>query len=470
MEKSKIKEYFNKAAEARDKWRKKNWYYHRDMEAFYSFAIPEGSSILDIGCATGDLLANLKPNTGAGIDISENMVKIAKSKYPHLEFQTGDVENLNIDKKYDFIIMQDLIGNLSDVWLAFRNLRLVTHPKTRVVITYYNHLWEPAILLAEKIGLKMKQPYQNWLALDDIGNLLYLNNYEIIKKGYRFLCPFYIPFVSDFINKYIAKLPFVKDLCLVGFIVAKESAGNFEKKEYSFSVIIPCRNEAANIEPAVERVPFLGKGFEIIFVDGNSSDGTIEKIKEMIEKHREKKIKLVLQGGAFGKADAVRKGFDAATGDILMILDADITVPPEDLSKFYIAISEGKGEFINGTRLVYPMEKEAMRTLNMIGNKIFSIIFTWILEQRIKDTLCGTKVFLREDYLKIKANRSYFGDFDPFGDYDLLFGAAKLNLKIVEMPVRYRERVYGTTKISRFTHGLLLLKMCWTALIKFKFR
>lgn len=164
----------------------------------------------------------------------------------------------------------------------------------------------------------------------------------------------------------------------------------------------------------------------------------------------------------------MRKGFAAAQNDILMILDSDLTVPPEDLPKFYQALTEGRGEFINGTRLVYPMEKQAMRTLNIMGNKVFSWIFTWLLGQRIKDTLCGTKVLFREDYLRIAAGRSYFGDFDPFGDFDLLFGAAKLNLKIVEVPIRYRARVYGDIKIDRFRHGWLLLKMCIVALRKLK--
>ncbi|MEW6556595.1 MAG: glycosyltransferase [Elusimicrobiota bacterium] len=468
MEKSEIISYFNQSAKTRNYWRKRNWYYHKELERFFSFIIPENSSVLEIGCGTGDLLANLKPKNGTGIDISEQMIKIAKEKYSYLEFYVDDIENLTIDKKFDYLILQDLIGHLSDVWLAFRNLKKVTTSQTRVIITYYNHFWEPIIFFAEKIGLKMKQPYQNWLSIEDIENLLYLNHYEVIKKGYRFLFPIYIPIISNIINKYTAKLPIIKKFCLVGFVIAKEIKQEVQKKDYSVSVIIPCRNEAGNIEPAIERIRSIGKSTEIIFIDGNSTDGTVEKIREMIKKHNDKNIKLIFQGGVFGKADAVWKGFDAAICDILMILDADLTVPPEDLTKFYLALSEGKGEFISGTRLVYPMEKEAMRILNKLGNKMFSLIFTWILEQRIKDTLCGTKALFRNDYLRIKAGRKFFGEFDPFGDFDLLFGAAKLNLKIVEMPVRYKERKYGEIKIRRFLHGWLLLKMCWIGFRKFK--
>lgn len=469
MKKNETILYFNSIAKTRDYWRKKNWYYHKELERFFSFIVEKDSSIIEIGCGTGDLLASLKPKNGIGIDISDEMIKIAKEKYRYLEFHMDDIENLSVDKKFDYIIMQDLIGHLSDVWLAFRNLKKITTPNSRVIITYYNQLWEPAFHLADKIGLKMKQPYQNWLSLADIENLLYLNDYEVIKKNYRFLCPFYIPVISNLINKYIAKLPIIKKACLTGFIIAKEMQTKHQKVNYSTSVIVPCRNEIKNIEPLIKQLPRLGINTEIIFVDGNSNDGTIEKIEEVIKKYRHKTIKLIHQGDASGKGDAVRKGFDAATGDILMILDADLTVPPEDLTKFYLALSENKGEFINGSRLIYPMEKEAMRTLNILGNKAFSLIFTWILEQPIKDTLCGTKVLFLKDYLRIKAGRAYFGDFDPFGDFDILFGAAKLNLKIVELPVRYKERTYGSTKISRFSHGFLLLKMSFIAMKKFKF-
>jgi glycosyltransferase involved in cell wall biosynthesis len=234
------------------------------------------------------------------------------------------------------------------------------------------------------------------------------------------------------------------------------------------SVIIPARNEVGNIEDIFTRIPEMGRGTELIFIEGGSSDDTYAAIEQAIAKHPTRKCKLQKQTGK-GKGDAVQLGFANASGDILMILDADLTVPPEDPPRFYTALKSGKAEFVNGVRLVYPMEGQAMRFINLIGNKFFSLAFSWLLGQPIKDTLCGTKVLWKHDYERIAANRTYFGDFDPFGDFDLLFGAAKINLKIVDLPVRYRKRSYGATNINRWQHGWLLLRMVIFAAKRIKF-
>jgi hypothetical protein len=235
----------------------------------------------------------------------------------------------------------------------------------------------------------------------------------------------------------------------------------------SATIVLPCRNEAGNIAPAIEQIPRFCDDLEILFVEGHSHDGTFEQIQQVIAAHPELDIKATRQDGA-GKGDAVRKGFQLARGDVLMILDADLTVPPSVLGDFYEAIRTGAGELVMGTRLVQPMEREAMRPLNLLGNRLFSWLFTWLVGQRITDSLCGTKVLTRHTYQRIAAGRSYFGDFDPFGDFDLIFGAVRLNLKILEIPVRYRARTYGTTQISRFRDGWLLLKMAWVAFRKLK--
>ncbi len=451
----------------RSKWRHRGRYYHGELEKYLRFLVPEGASVLEIGCGTGDLLAALRPGRGVGIDISPGMVEEARRNFSHLEFVVDDFEDLQINETFDYIIIAETMGHVDDVQAAFQGLQRLCTPETRVITIYYNYLWAPVIQFAEWTGIRMKQSLQHWLPLDDIANLLFLADFDVVKKGYRVLMPLKIPLFSTFCNRFLANMPFFWKLALTEVLVSRPMALRKQSEDTTCTVLIPCRNEKGNIEDAVCRTPAMGRETEIIFVEGGSSDGTYEECLRVQAAYPERNISVLQQDGR-GKGDAVRKGFAAAANDVLMILDADLTVPPEDLPKFFAAVTTGKGEFINGSRLVYRMEKEAMRFLNTLGNKFFSRVFTYLFEQRIRDTLCGTKVLWREDYLKIQKGRTYFGDFDPFGDFDLLFGAVKLNLKITEIPIRYRERTYGSTQISRFRHGVLLLKMAWFGLFKIK--
>lgn len=468
--KQRVMNFMDQIAPERDKWIRRNRYYYQELAAFLKYIIPEGSSILEIGCGTGSLLSCLAPKYGVGIDISSEIVEIAQQKYSHFTFYQMDAENIELDEKFDFIVITDTLGYLEDIQRAFKELWKVSHPETRIIITYHSFLWQSALALAERCAWKMPQIRLNWLSHDDISNLFVLEGFEIIKKGRRLLFPKFVPVLSPFLNRYIGNLPLFNYLCIVGYVVAKQSVVDLrENQKYSVSVVVPARNERGNIENVVRRIPHMGKHVEIIFVEGGSTDGTLREIKRVCRKYADTvDVRYVVQDGE-GKGDAVRKGFGMANGDVLMILDADLTVLPEDLTKFYRAISTGKGEFINGSRLIYPTEKESMRSLNMLGNRFFAIMFSWILGQRLKDTLCGTKVLFKKDYKRIIENRKYFGEFDPFGDFDLIFGAAKLNLKIVEIPIRYKTREYGQTSISRFKHGWLLLKMMVFAMKKIKF-
>ncbi len=461
--------FFDARALHPDRFRSRNRYYYRQLYAFVQFVVPPGQRVLELGCGSGDLLDAVKPAFGVGLDMSHARLAAARRKFPHLHFLQSDAHCPGLSGTFDYIILSDLVGDLEDVQEAMTRLRPLVGPETRIIVTYYNYLWEPALKLAERLGLKSPQNIQNWLPVEDLEGILSLSGFSTIRKGYRLLLPVNIPGLSWFCNYVLASIPGVSRLCLTQYLIARLTPRDTGKRGYRCTVVVPCRNEAGNIGEIVRRVPTLGAGTELIFVDGNSSDGTVERIQQEIAQYRgAHTIRLIHQGEGIGKGDAVRKGFEAATGDILMILDADITVDPEALSKFYRAIADGHGEFVNGSRMVYPMERQAMRFLNLIGNKVFSMIFTWLLEQRLRDTLCGTKALRTVDYRKIKAGRYYFGDFDPFGDFDLLFGAAKQNLKIVEVPTRYRDRTYGETKIKRFQHGLLLLRMCWIAYKRFR--
>ncbi len=466
----KNQQYFESIAEKRIAYRKTKSYYWNSISRYCDYFISEDNSVIEIGCGTGELLAWVKGNKKTGIDFSKAMIAKASGQFPEIGFFVMNACEINISEKYDVIILSNLIGWLPDIQTCFREIKKLCHPRTRIIVTYYNYLWEPFIKFSEFIGIKKKTPHQNWLTSLDVINFLRLEDFDVYKHSKNMLVPFNIPLISYFLNRILSKLPFFNFFSLNQYIFARPDIRIFKDvQEYSVSIVIPARNESGNIENAVLRIPDFSKKTEIIFIEGNSTDDTWEKINSVHEKYKDTyNIKVGKQDGK-GKADAVRKGFEMATGDILMILDADLTVPPEDLPKFYNAIASGKGEFINGSRLVYPMERNAMRFLNILGNKFFSNAFSWVLEQHIKDTLCGTKVLFSSDYKRLKANRKFFGEFDPFGDFDLLFGAYKLNLKIIDLPIRYKERTYGDTNISRFRHGLLLLQMWIYGVFKIKF-
>ncbi len=464
-------EYFEAVAPNRTKSRKRHRYYWDDITDYFQYFVHEQSSVLEIGCGTGETLNDLVASKKVGIDFSPKMVEEAKKNFPNLDIRLMNANNLEFEEKFDVVILSNLIGYVDDIQHIFNEVKKVCHPQTKIMVSYYNTSWEPLLGFAETLGLKTKSPEQNWLTHSDINNLLYLAGFDVYRQVRRTLIPFYIPIISFIFNKYLSKLPILRSFCLnmFSFAMPIEACAENIDSRFSTSIVIPARNESGNIENAILRLPKFGKEQEIIFIEGNSTDDTWETIQKIKAKYDHSHKILIGRQEGKGKGDAVRKGFGMATGDILMILDADLTMPPEELPKFYNAIAGFKGDFINGSRLVYAMDKNAMRFLNRWGNKFFSFAFSWLLEQKFRDTLCGTKVIFRKDYERLIINRKYFGNFDPFGDFDLLFGAYKLNLKIVEIPIRYKDRTYGDTNISRFKHGFMLLRMCLFAMRKCKF-
>ena len=443
-------------------------YYRRKLLAGYRQIVEPHSSVLELGCSSGELLAGLSPKRGVGVDFSVEAINHAKATYADLEFIQADVQTLSIKhEQFDYIIISELVNELWDVQSMFEALRPYCLPSTRIIINFYSHLWNAPLAIAQRLGFATPRLPQNWLTQQDMKNLLDISGFQPLRCWSDIVAPVSIPFISDFANRWLGKLFPFRHLAMANFIVARPTAVTAPQLPI-VSVIVAARNESGHIDELLERIPEMGAGTEIIFVEGNSTDDTYEAIQRAIVQNPQRNCKLFKQPGK-GKGDAVRTGFAAATGSVLMILDADITVPPEDLPRFYSLMADGSAEFVNGVRLVYPMEGNAMRFANLIGNKFFSWAFSWLLGQPIRDTLCGTKVLWKEDYERIVANRAYFGDFDPFGDFDLLFGAAKLNLKILEVPIRYRARRYGETNISRWSHGWLLLKMVVFAAKRIKF-
>jgi SAM-dependent methyltransferase len=470
LRKQEVRRIADASAPERGKWLARAAFFHAEDLLYLKFLIGEGARVLELGCGTGDLLAALKPSYGVGVDFSAGMIGQARKAHPDLTFLLGDIEDASfvqgLPGPFDIILIIDTLGALDDCQRMFEHLHPLCTRETRLIIGYFSHLWYPALKAAEALGLKMPQPPQNILSPADVGALVALADFEAVKSEARLLSPLRLLGLGRRVNRFLASLPLVRGLCLRHYTLCR-SLRQSGSAPRSASVVIPARNERGNIEAAIQRIPRFADDLEIIFVEGHSADGTFEEIERVVAAYPQHDIKTMRQPKQ-GKADAVFAAFEQARGDVLMILDADLTMPPEQLPKFWEAIRSGKGEFANGSRLVYPMEQQAMRFLNLAANKMFSALFSWLLSQRFTDTLCGTKALRRCDYLRLKRGRSYFGNFDPFGDFDLIFGASKLGLKVVEIPIRYASRSYGETQISRFRHGLLLLRMVFFAYLRIK--
>ncbi|MBD3884418.1 glycosyltransferase [Phormidium tenue FACHB-886] len=456
-----------------EKWRSRNLYYYRDLEKLYQFHVRAGARVLELGSGLGDLLNAVRPAEGLGVDISELAVERSRRHFPHLEFRLEDAETVHTTGTFDYILLANTISYIQNVQKAFQTIQKCCDPETQIILTYHNPAWEPILKFASLIGQRMPLPELNWLSFEDVENLLNLAGFEVVYHGKRLLFPKFFPIVSWVCNRVLAPLPLLNRLCLNEYVVARPQPGHAKVQDavqkMTCSVIVPARNEAGNIENAILRMPQLGSHTEIIFIEGHSTDGTWDEIKRVQAKYGDRyDIKIVQQTGK-GKGNAVRQGFEMATGDVFIILDSDLTVRPEDLVYFYEAIASGYCEMANGCRLVYPVSKIEMPLLNRMANRFFAWLLSYLLNTHIKDSLCGTKAMSREHYRRLAANRAYFGDFDPFGDFDLLFGAAKLNLKIKDIPVRYVPRQYGSSNIQHVKEGLNLFKMCLYAARKLKF-
>jgi SAM-dependent methyltransferase len=471
-----VRRFYEEHHEGIERARRSRRYFYDYLTRVLQTRIPAGQSVLDIGCGSGQLLAALRPSRGVGVDLSVPAIAAARAAHGSsaLEFVQGDGSDpavlAGLGGPFDVILLVNVVTHLTDVQATLEALQPLCHPRTRVVIYSYSRLWQPILRLAEMTGLKFRQPPEAWLPPEEIENMLALADFETVRRDAQIVMPAHVPLLSDLVNRYAGHLPGLAAFSLMYGIVARPvpERARGQAPNPTVSVIIPCRNESGHIRDLVARLPVLPAGSEFLFVEGNSTDDTEAVIRQVVAENPQRPLRLLKQPGR-GKGDAVRAGFAEARGDVLLILDSDMGVAPEDVPKFVRALAGGKGELINGSRLVYPMEGRAMRFLNLIANKTFALLFSWLLGQQLRDTLCGTKVLSRRDYERIAANRAFFGDFDPFGDFDLLFGAARLNLKIVDLAVRYHERQYGVTNISRFRHGWLLLRMSAFAARKLKF-
>lgn len=446
----------------REDWIRSNKYFYDRLKKVLRFIVEPGKRVLALRCETGHLLASVEPAYGFGVEIGEAMVECARLQHPELHFVRSEPEELDLHEKFDYILF-DHIFDTVDILTAFEGIRRHCTSDSHVIVINYNHLWQPVLQFASKIGLRSKFVEPNWISENDIRGFLRLAGFRPVRKHRLLLFPKWLPLFSSLMNNLLARFPGLRRLCLMQVMVARPLPEPIDERDVTVSVIVPCRNEKGNVQPAVERIPAMGKHTEILFCDDKSTDGTPDEVRRMQALYPEKDIRLI-DGPAICKAENVWTGFRASRGDALMILDADLTVMPEELPMFFRALTSRRADFVNGSRLIYPMQQNAMKFTNEIGNKVFGLLFSFLLDQRIKDTLCGTKVLWRKDWMRMEKNIGAWGIKDLWGDYELLFGASKLHLEIIEVPVHYQERIHGVTKMTRvFSNGLRMLRICWHA-------
>lgn len=458
--------FLDQSIPTREKWIQRSGYYYRNLSRIISNAIASNASVCHVGCDSPYLLKSLPQAKGTGICMTEKQKVFCETTDPDHRYTTmAQLQTLR--EKFDYIVITSL-GYFFDVQEVFHQIQILCHFRTRIIIINCNLLWEPLFYLGEKLRLRMPQSArrQNMVPTHHVINLLSLSRFQLVKWSSHILVPYFIPLVSWFFNRILASsFPF-RYLSSTDIIIARPQITPPEP--VTCSVIVPCKNEKGNIESLVRRIPALADETEIVLVDDRSSDGTGEEMRRCQKTWPDKKI-TVIEGPGISKGEAVRMGIEGAAGRLIAIFDADLAVLPEELPKCILPLLEGTADFVNTVRFVYPQQDGAMRWLNIAGNRGFSLLFTFLIRQRVSDTLCGTKVFWKEDYRNISGLKDYWLWRDRWGDFEQLLGASKLGLKIVEVPIHYAERTYGETKMkNRFQNGLHMLKLCLGGFIRLR--
>jgi SAM-dependent methyltransferase len=455
-----IHKHAQNLAQNQPKYKNLNKFYAQYLKRWLTSVLPEGKRVLEIGCGNGDTLNAVNPLYGVGLDLSKDFITECEKKYDKkYKFICEKFENYETEDKFDALLLISSLEYLYDIGKVFDKANHLLEDNGRIYISTGNPLWHGIFKMASFLGLRKPECEHLYITNQDLQNLLSLNGFETVYEEMALIVPKYIPIFGGILNWIIPKIPAIRLLCSAQLIVARKIPT--EVREYSVSIVVPCHNEEGNIDKCIQEVVKVGTKTELIFVDDGSTDDTAEKVKN--SNREDIDIKLISYPVNKGKGYAVKQGFDSAVNDIVVVLDADLTTHPEDLSELYTAFSSGKAEFINCTRMIYPMESGAMKWKNYIGNKLFNILASHVMGQRVSDTLCGTKACFKKDYLYFTMLR------DPWGDYDFLFGAAQLRLSLLELPIHYREREAGLSKMNSFKHCINLIKMCFYGFAQIKF-
>lgn len=444
-------------------------FYHERKREYVRFIIPPGESVLVLGCEDGELLAALQPSRGVGIDASSAYRDLARERFPEHEYLESLAAISSTRQTFEYVVIDDIAGESDDLFSLLQGIARLCTPTSRLVIVQHNYLWGPVFRLAEWLGIKRRERDQFWLSIGDLRVFLDGAGFETINVTPKMFCPVRLLGLGPAINWVAGLVPFVHRLASMEILIARRVLHDRHPERKTASIILTVRDELGNIEPMVRQIPDVGAGTEIIFVEGHSTDGTRAEVERVAKQYPGKNVRLLVQDG-IGQGDAIHKGFSEASGDVIILLEADQTSPAEDVLKAFDIVAGGRADYVNGSRFIYPRGKGAMPLRKILGNWMFAIWFTWFLGQRTSDVLCGLKAIDRRQFQRLSKNWGSLGLFDPFGDFELIFGAARLGLKICEVPTRYTVRQYGEPKSRFLKHGWMLTRMALRATRVFKCR
>lgn len=459
--KEEVRNHFEAIAVEYDYWKKRNNYYYSLLKGFFKKHIPAGSSVVEFGCATGDILASCQPKRGLGIDLSEAFVELARKKHPQYQFIAADAEKFSGEEKFDFCIMSDLLDHVSDIPAVIERAHEILKPGGKLIISTINPLWNPVFGVLERLHMKMPEGPHCFIPNRFIEFFCQMNGFKTTKGALIFI-PVRIPLISPLLNKIMPRVPVILETCWVQTLVAQKLQG--PQKKTSCTILITVYNEEKNIEACIRRIPALNREYEILVVNDGSTDATASIVDKLQREFKD--LRMISFEQNKGKAIAVEKGIEEARKDAVVILDADMAVAPEEIPLFLEPLDTNVADFVNGTRLVYDMEKKAMAQIRRIANYTLALMFSAVIKCRITDTLCGTKAFLKKNFMGIKISE------ERWGDLVLLCAASSKGLRIAEIPISYHTRIAGESKMRFFSDGALFMRYTLKMGIRrlFKFR
>lgn len=401
--------------------------------------------------------------------ISDKNSNFFIEKSHNLDFLNVDTnEDLNKilinNTKYDCIVLSDMFEVNDDILGLLKLLKKNLNNDGTILLTSITPIWDGVLSILEMLNLKNKSKKRSYIHLNKLSAVLDTINFQITGKRTRQYFPFKLFYFGNIINNFLEIILYFFNFGIRSYFTIKEIEDTAEKDVLSKTIIVPAKNEEGNLNELINRIPYLGNNVEVIISCGISNDNTLGMAKSL---KSDNFIIKVIEQTSKGKANAVWEACEQSSNDLIAILDADLSVDPEELSSFFELIETKKCDFVNGTRLIYSMEKGSMRFINNFGNRLFQYVVSKIIRLPLTDSLCGTKVFKKNLYEKIKKWQSVVKIKDPFGDFDLLFAAAYSSQKIVEYPIHYRARKYGTTQIRRFKDGFKLIKYLSVSFYKF---